>query len=214
MSRKVACPVVVGLQQMGQRFLGQLGVAAQGLNDPIDRDRLFFFVPNIVIGDVGHAGVGDLGFGGQERFGAGGHADDVHAPFAVGVRFAFAAKAWSFDGDKGAALVHVAADGAGASDDGLAEFWRKRVGHADVGYQPIGKKGVLAQPFGVVVDLVWDDDVAWGVCFLQRAAGADGDDVFDAERFEDVDVGAVGDFGGGEGVPTAVAGQKGDSTAV
>ena len=170
-------------------------------------------MPDIVVGDMRHAGVTNFGFAGEEGFGAGGHAHQTHAPTAEDVAFGFGAKARAFDGDEGAALMH----GGRGRLDGLVELGgeisAKRIGHADVTDKPVAKEGTFAA-FGVVENLVGDDDVAGGVIVAQRAAGADRNDAFNAQQFEGVDVGAVVDFGGSQPVAFAVAGEKGDFDSV
>ena len=43
------------------------------------------------------------------------------------------------------------------------------------------EEGVVFAAAGAVVELVWQDDMAGGVLFLERAAGGDGDDEAYAE---------------------------------
>lgn len=67
-----------------------------------------------------------------------------------------------------------------------------------------------ADSLGAVDDLVGDDEVAGFDGFLEAAYSGEGDDGADAEVAEGGDVGASGDFVGGELVMEAMAGDEGD----
>ncbi len=86
-------------------ILRDLGVLVQSLNDHLHGHRRFAFMPDVIVCDVRHDRIAHLGFAREERLRRGGHADDGHAPTAIGVRFGFGGKARTFDGDEVPAAV-------------------------------------------------------------------------------------------------------------
>ena len=72
----------------------------------------------------------------------------------------------------------------------LREHWAERIGGPDVRHQPAAEETPLAA-FGVIEDLIRDDDVPRRVILTQAAARRDGYNPFDAQQLEREDVGAV-----------------------
>ncbi len=68
-----------------------------------------FFVPHVIVCDMGHDGKIHLGLARQKGLRAGGHADDVAAPGAKGEALGFGAKARAFDCDERSAVMNGAA---------------------------------------------------------------------------------------------------------
>ena len=64
-----------------------------------------------------------------------------------------------------------------------------------------------------VDELVGNHDVARFDIFSERAATADGDNLFDANGFERIDVSAVGQFRWRDEMPPAVPGKEGNFNA-
>lgn len=160
------------------------------------RDRLFRFVPHVVIGHVRHRGIAYVVAMCQLRFGHGRHADDAAAPLGrEDAAFAFGAK-------RGPSMVMNTPPWC----TGLpvcctvAKHTSLRKGrrgpparHARPGHRrrAVGssKKAKRAQ-MRAVEELIRHHDVAGGDPFLQGAAGRNGDQVLDAERLEAPDIGA------------------------
>ena len=89
--------------------------------------------------------------------------------------------------------------------DGVAE--------ADVGYDAVGEEAALPRK-GAVDELIGNDEVGGLVLFLQRPHSGSGQDEFDAELLEPVNIGAEVELAGRDAVAAAVTGQEGDGPAV
>ncbi|KAK6602355.1 hypothetical protein H4I95_07457 [Botrytis cinerea] len=76
------------------------------------------------------------------------------------------------------------------------------------------KEGKRTHSLGPINNLIWHYEIA-GLDFLaQRAHGTKCDDGSDADAAESSDVGAVGDFVGGELVVSTMAREEGDGGGV
>ena len=103
-------------------------------------------------------------------------------------------------------------DRLGAVEQQPAEMRTERMAELGVHGQMFGKERAFTAK-GLVDDLIGDDEVS-GLDFLFEAAdGPGGDYVGNAQGFEGVDVGPVGDGRRAEHVPFAVAGQQGNRYA-
>src|SRR5207249_6086868 len=85
-----------------------------------------------------------------------------------------------------------------------------RIGHGDMRNHPAFKKGADAS-FGLIQELMRDDDLARLKRLLHAADRADRDDPLRTDLLERINVGAVVDLGWREAVMAAVAREKGDS---
>ncbi len=177
-----------------------------------DVDRLL--VPDVVVGDVRHAGIADFGFAGEEGFGAGRHADDAASPLTENLAFAARAEARSFDGDIASALMNRAARPRGRLARRLSLSSAQNGSATETcATSPVSKNERPRSAFGEVDQLIGDDDVTGRIILAQRAAGVDGDDEAHAEHFQRADVGAIGDGRRREDVPDAVTRDEGDALA-
>src|SRR5664280_1121984 len=65
--------------------------------------------------------------------------------------------------------------------------------------------------FGVIKNLVRNDDVTRGVILSQRAAGIDADDSFRTECFEGINIGAIRYISGHDVVAESMPGKESDA---
>lgn len=169
--------------------------------------------PAVVVGGEGDEGVGDFCFAGEFGFGHGGHTDQVGSPLAMQERLGACGEGGTFDAEVGAFFVNgQAGDPCGglkepASHDGAEGFGEF---HVDGGVFVEGGRATE----GFVDDLIHDDQVAGVNVFAQRACGAAGQDVGDAQEFHGEDVGAIGDGAGWIDVSEAMTLKDGDVKAV
>ena len=77
--------------------------------------------------------------------------------------------------------MDVAVLGEAGGMEEVAQSGGDGVGEPDVGDDAISEERMVFAAAGAVVELVWQDDMAGGVLFLERAAGGDGDDEAYAE---------------------------------
>ena len=194
-------------------LLGGGGIFGEVGDDHLDGDGLVVGVPAIVIGDHGECGVAEFGFAGAASFAVVGHADDVPAHGAMEMGLGAGGEGRAFHVDVGAAVVDGGAGASGGVDEDVAEPVADRVGEGDVGDDAVAEEGEVGTAFGAVDELVDGDDVGGLVLFFEGADGADADDVGGAEFFHAVDVGAVVQFAGEDGVGAAVTGEE-DEVAI
>ena len=91
----------------------------------------------------------------------------------------------------------------------IAKGFRKR----DMRDYPIPEEGADA-PAGAVDYLVGNQEGSGLNFLLEAAAGADSDNMLNADRFEGVDIGPGRDFTGENAVSAAMAGQEGNADAI
>ncbi len=85
-------------------------------------------MPDVIIGNVGHARIGDLRLGSQERFRTRGHANDAHPPDTIQVRLTLGAKTGTLYRNKCTPFMHPAACVANRSRQSHAQLRRERLG--------------------------------------------------------------------------------------
>lgn len=99
-----------------------------------------------------------------------------------------------------------------ASPHDLGDLLIEGVRKPDVSDNPALEESERAHTLCAIDNLVRDHEVARLDLLLQRTDSGEGNDAADAEGAEGRDVGAVGDFVGGEGVVGAMAGEEGDGS--
>src|ERR1700733_9183520 len=153
------------------------------------------WVPAIVISNHGDGDVTDLSFAGQFGFLQVGHADNVHAPTAINIGLCFGRELRSFHAQISAAALAGHRRRLAGSLDHLRELRADRIGKSNVSYDTFSKKSIDAMTCAVE-ELIGDYEVQRLMFFLQRTDGRHGDNPFDAQLFEPINVGAKIQFGG------------------
>src|SRR5215213_1080852 len=146
--------------QESHRLLCDGSILVQCLDDHLHGHRRFAYMPHIVVGDMRHRSVADLSFAGEEGFGRSGHANDGHAPGSISIRFRFGGEARSLDRDQGTAAVENTTSCAHSGFQLIREIAAKWIRHAYMGHDSLAEERAGAA-LRVIVDLVWDDNVAW-----------------------------------------------------
>jgi hypothetical protein len=112
----------------------------------------------------------------------------------------------------GAAAMHGDARVLRRPFAGVREARAGRVRHAHMRHTAGAEKGFLARE-GAVDVLIDKDEIARRKLLAERPAGRDADHVRDAQPFQRVDIGAVGNRGGAMDMAAPVTGQKGHGHA-
>ena len=94
----------------------------------------------------------------------------------------------------------------------MGEFRADRIGKSDVGHDAFAEKRIHAMA-GTIEELIGDYEIQRLVLFLQRSDRGNGNDPFDAELFESVNVGAEIQFGRQNAMPASVPSQECDLAA-
>ena len=164
-------------------------------------------MPAIVVRYHGEGGVADLGFARQLRLGQVGHADQVHAPGAIGVRFGQGRESRALHAHvSAAAMASHFMDRAGAGQR-VHHPGAKRPVEAHVRHEALAEERGDAT-HGAVEKLRGQRHISRLEILAQGAHGAQRDDLFDAELFHAVNVGAEVDLGRHQHVAASMPGQK------
>src|SRR4030095_15742833 len=136
-------------------------------------------MPAVVIGHEGDRRVTDFRLARELCLLQVRHADDVHPPRAIELRFSERRELWSLHADVRAALVHGGTGLLAAVRGDAAEDLAERVSETDVSDQTSPEEATGA-PFRPVEELIGDNDVRGLVLLLQAADRTRREDVLDA----------------------------------
>src|SRR5437899_7882399 len=169
-------------------------------------------MPAVVVGHHGGGRVTNFSFARQLGFLKIGHADHVHAPTAVDVRFGFRRKLWPFHAEIGSAeFAHNARFLAGTFQN-AGEFRADGICEGNVGDNAIAKKSIDAMA-RAVEELIGDDELHRLVLFLERADCGNGNNTLHSEMLKAINVRAKIQFGRKNAMPTPMPGQERDLSA-
>src|SRR4030095_4236120 len=169
-------------------------------------------MPAVVIGHEGDRRVTDFRLARELCLLQVRHADDVHPPRAIQLRFSERRELWSLHADIRAALVHRGTGPLAAVIADPAEDLAEGMSEADMSDQTSPEEAT-GPPFRPVEELIGDDDVSGPVFLLQAADGAGRQDVLDAQRLHAEDVGAEVQLRWRDTVAAAMPREKGDALA-
>ena len=102
----------------------------------------------------------------------------------------------------------------GGGGEEISEECAGGIGEADVGDDSVAKEGVFCGLIGAIEELVWQDDVAGFVLWLEGTYGGDGEKPADIERAEGVNICAVIKFVWEDTMASGVASEEVDLAAV
>src|SRR6266571_2226323 len=166
-------------------------------------------MPAVVIGDHGNGHIAQLGLARELRFLQIGHADHIHAPRAIEIRFRLRRKLWPLHANiSPATLPHDAGLLASRGDD-RRQLRTYRIGEGNVRYYAITEKSIHAMT-RAIHKLVRDYELKRPVFFFERANGGNGKNALNSELLEAVNVRAEVQLAGQNAVSAPVPGQKGD----
>src|SRR3989442_16008632 len=124
-------------------------------------------MPTVIVGHHGGSRVTNFSFARQLGFLKMDHADHVHAPTAVDVRFGFRRKLWPFHAEIGSAtLAHDARFLAGSFQN-AGEFRADGICKGNVGDDAVAKKSIDAMA-RAIKELIGDDELHRLLLFLLR----------------------------------------------
>src|SRR5438128_11344017 len=169
-------------------------------------------MPAVVVGHHGGGRVTNFSFARQLRFLKIGHANHVHAPTAVDVRFGFRRKLWPFHAEIGsAAFAHDTGFLAGSFQN-AGEFRTDGICKRNVGDDAVAKKSIDAMA-RAIKELIGDDELHRLVLFLERADCGNGNNTLHSEMLKAINVRAKIQFGRKNAMPTTMPGQERDLSA-
>ena len=102
----------------------------------------------------------------------------------------------------------------GGGGEEVSEESAGGIGEADVGDDTVAEESVFGGLVGAIEELVWQDDMAGFVLWLEGADGGDGKKPADIERAEGVNIGAVIEFVGEDTMTSGVASEEVDLAVV
>jgi len=102
----------------------------------------------------------------------------------------------------------------GGGGEAVPEESAGGIGEADVGDDSVAKEGVFRGLIGAIEELVWQDDVAGFVLWLEGTDGGDGEKPADIERAEGVNIRTVIEFVWEDTMTSGMASEEVDLAAV
>src|SRR5438128_1267330 len=169
-------------------------------------------MPTVIVGHHGGSRVTNFSFARQLGFLKIGHADHVHAPTAVDVRFGFRRKLWPFHAEIGSAtLAHDARFLAGSFQN-AGEFRTDGICKGNVGDDAVAKKSIDAMA-RAIKELIGDDELHRLVLFLQRTNRGNGNNALDYELLKAINVGSKIQLGKKNAMPKPIACNERDLSA-
>jgi hypothetical protein len=148
-----------------------------------------------MVGNQRQGCVANFGFTGQLGLLQVGHANHVHAPGTIDVRFGHGRKRGPFHTDIGSASMRFDFSNLAGLLEHIAHVFADRMGKSNMGHYAVTeeRRFTSASP-GAIKELIGNHHVEWRVLFLQRTNRRRRKDTFHPEQFHAVNVGAEVDF--------------------
>ena len=144
-------------------------------------------MPAVVVGHHRHRHIADLGFTSELRLLQVGHADHVHAPAAIDVRFRLGRKLRALHIQiRSAPLASHACFFAGSLHD-LRKLWAYRIGKRNVRDNSVAEKSIHPMS-GAVEKLVRDHELQGLVFFFKRTDRRNGHDPLHSQLLKPIHI--------------------------